>query len=152
MAGEISNLRKDTVCCEFRSLLSPVSGDTHLNQQLKSGVCSQGGTVPYWEILPHPWPQHFTAPEATLSLPTWKTDIIFHLVVFPLAQGWLSQFFSAFFSSVTVPGPVPRGSRRFHAAVVGHRLSHQLNSCLQGNGSFLWLLNGYKTHPSLGRV
>lgn len=31
---------------ETQSLLSPVGGDTHLNQQFKPGVCSQRGTAP----------------------------------------------------------------------------------------------------------
>lgn len=103
---------------------------------LNQGSAAMGGTAPFWEILPHPWPQHFTAPEASLSLPIWKPDIIFHLVVFPLAQGWLSQYSSAHCSSLAVPGPVLWGNKRFPAEAVGHSSSHQLNFLPTGQWIF----------------
>lgn len=132
--GEIPNLRKATrTCHEFRSLLTPVSGDTRLNQR---GAQTQQGSVGSG-ALPHEWPQHlFTAAEVSLSLPTWKVHAIFHLVVFPLPQGWLFQRSSARFGSMAMPGPVPRGCGRLHAEAGGHGLSHQLNFLPTGQWIF----------------
>ena len=155
--GEIPNLRRFTrICCEFRFLLTPVSGDTRLNQrgaQTQQGSAGRGAQ-------PHPGGLcHTSGPsissqhqKSVFPYPLGKHTSFFTLLCFPFLRG----------GSPNAPRHVPAARPCLvpsRGAVGGSVLRQEgtgcptgLISCLQGNGSFLRLLPGMQnsSHSRLG--
>lgn len=125
--GEMSSLRKATrTCREFRSLLTPISGDTRLGAQRQRGLWAGGAQPRPGGALPQERPQClFPAPEVSLFLPIWHAHVIFDLTVLPLPQGGSSD--APQHVSAAWPCPVPS-----RGAAGGYTLWQEGTGCPTG--------------------